>query len=80
MLMIGDGVLGLTHPQDAARRKIEYEIMTSEQEGGFVFDSAELTDSAKQQIEELVRRLKQQPTAAHGVWRSTCVSMTGCAA
>jgi outer membrane protein OmpA-like peptidoglycan-associated protein len=49
-----------TEALEEARRKLVYEVVMSEQQGGFAFDSAELTDSAKQQIDELVAKLKQE--------------------
>jgi peptidoglycan-associated lipoprotein len=45
---------------EAAQRKLVYRVLMSEQQGGFAFDSAELTDTAKQQIDELVVKLKQE--------------------
>ena len=50
-----------TEALEEARRKLVYEVVMSEQQGGFAFDSAELTDTAKQQIDELVTKLKQEP-------------------
>jgi outer membrane protein OmpA-like peptidoglycan-associated protein len=46
---------------EAAGRRFIYEVVMSEEQGGFAFESAELTDTAKQQIDELVTRLKQEP-------------------
>jgi outer membrane protein OmpA-like peptidoglycan-associated protein len=46
---------------EKARAKLVYEVVMSEQESGFRFDSAELPDAAKSQIDELVSKLKQEP-------------------
>jgi outer membrane protein OmpA-like peptidoglycan-associated protein len=54
-----------TEGLEKASRKLVYEVVMSERQGGFAFDSTELTDTAKQQIDELVARLKQQPTNAY---------------
>jgi peptidoglycan-associated lipoprotein len=53
-----------TEALEKASRKLVYEVVMSEQQGGFAFDSAELTDTAKQQIDELVAKLKQEPRNA----------------
>jgi peptidoglycan-associated lipoprotein len=45
---------------EAARRRFVYEVLMTEEEGGFAFDSAELTDMAKQQIDQLVTKLKKE--------------------
>jgi outer membrane protein OmpA-like peptidoglycan-associated protein len=49
-----------TEALEEANRKLVYEVVMSEQQGGFAFDSAELTDTARQQIDELVARLKRE--------------------
>jgi outer membrane protein OmpA-like peptidoglycan-associated protein len=54
-----------TEALEAASRKLVYEVVMSEQQGGFAFDSADLTDTAKQQIDELVARLKQEPRTVY---------------
>jgi outer membrane protein OmpA-like peptidoglycan-associated protein len=46
---------------EKASRKLVYDVVMSEREGGFRFDSAELPDAAKKQIDELVTKLKQEP-------------------
>jgi outer membrane protein OmpA-like peptidoglycan-associated protein len=46
---------------EKARAKLLYEVVMSEQKSGFRFDSAELPDAAKTQIDELVSKLKQEP-------------------
>lgn len=49
-----------TEALERDRRKLVYAVVMSEEHGGFEFDSAELTGPAKQQIDELVAKLKQQ--------------------
>ena len=51
-----------TETLEKDRRKLVYDVVMSERQGGFAFESAELTDAAKQQIDELVAKLKQQPS------------------
>jgi peptidoglycan-associated lipoprotein len=46
---------------ERATQRLVYEVVMSEQESGFRFDSAELPDAAKEQIDELVVKLKQEP-------------------
>jgi outer membrane protein OmpA-like peptidoglycan-associated protein len=46
---------------EKANRKLVYEVVMSEQEGGFAFGSAELPDAAKKQIDDLVAKLKEDP-------------------
>jgi peptidoglycan-associated lipoprotein len=46
---------------DKASRRLVLELVLSENSGGFEFGKKDLPDSAKQQIDELVSRLKQDP-------------------
>jgi outer membrane protein OmpA-like peptidoglycan-associated protein len=46
---------------EKAQRRLVYEVVMSEQEGRFRFDSTDLPDSAKKQIDELVAKLKDEP-------------------
>jgi peptidoglycan-associated lipoprotein len=46
---------------EAARRRLLYEVVMTEEEDGFRFDSTDLPDSAKKPIDELVTKLKKEP-------------------
>lgn len=46
---------------EKASRRLVYEVVMSEEEGGFRFDSAELPDAAKKQLDDLVAKLKEEP-------------------
>ena len=50
-----------TETIEKASRKLVYEVVMTEEEGGFRFESAELPDAAKKQINELVAKVKEQP-------------------
>ena len=49
-----------TETIEKASRRLVYEVVTSEEESGFRFESAELPDAAKKQIDELVAKVKEQ--------------------
>lgn len=46
---------------EKASGRLVYEVVMSEAESGFRFDSAQLPDAVKKQIDDLVAQLKQQP-------------------
>ncbi len=46
---------------DKASRRLVYEVVLSEDEGNFKFGKTILPDAAKQQIDEMVSQLKQDP-------------------
>jgi len=46
---------------DKAQRRLVLEVVLSENSGGFKFGKMELPDEAKQQIDQLVTRLQQDP-------------------
>ena len=46
---------------EKATRKIVYEVVVTEQEGGFRFESAELPDAVKKELDQLVAKLKAEP-------------------
>src|SRR5215831_6384583 len=46
---------------DKAQRRLVLEVVLSENSGGFKFGKIELPDEAKQQIDQLVTRLQQDP-------------------
>ena len=46
------------------RLKLVYDVVMSEQESGFRFDSAALPEAAKEHIDDLIAKLKQNPTCA----------------
>jgi peptidoglycan-associated lipoprotein len=46
---------------DKAQRRLVLEVVLSENSGGFKFGKMELPDEAKQQIDQLVARLQQDP-------------------
>lgn len=50
---------------EKARRRLIYEVVMSERQGGFAFDSTELTDAARQQIDALVATLKQESSGVY---------------
>lgn len=50
-----------TEAIEKARRRLVYEVVMSEQQDSFRFDSTDLPDSAKKQIDELVAKLKGEP-------------------
>lgn len=50
-----------TDALEKASRRLVYEVVMSEQEGGFRFDSAALPDASKKQIDEVVAKLKEEP-------------------
>jgi len=46
---------------DKASKRLVYEVVLSEDQGNFKFGKTELPDSAKQQIDQMVQQLKQDP-------------------
>jgi len=46
---------------DKANKRLVYEVVLSEDQGNFKFGKAELPDTAKMKIDELVAQLKQDP-------------------
>ena len=54
-----------TEALEKASRKLVYEVVMSERQGGFAFDSTDLTDAAKRRIDELVAKLKQESRNAY---------------
>lgn len=46
---------------EKATRKIVYEVVMTEQEGGFRFESAELPDAAEKELDALVAKLNAEP-------------------
>jgi peptidoglycan-associated lipoprotein len=46
---------------DKANRRLVFEVVLNEDQGNFKFGQATLPDEAKQKIDELVQRLKQDP-------------------
>jgi outer membrane protein OmpA-like peptidoglycan-associated protein len=50
-----------TEAVEKAGQRLVYEVVMSEQEGGFRFGSSELPEQAKKQLDELVAKLTQQP-------------------
>lgn len=50
-----------TEAIEKASRKLVYEVVMTEEEGGFRFESAELPDTAKKELDALVAKLKAEP-------------------
>jgi outer membrane protein OmpA-like peptidoglycan-associated protein len=50
-----------TDALEKAGTRLVYDVVMSEEEGNFRFDSADLPDSAKKQIDELVAKIKKDP-------------------
>jgi len=50
---------------EKATRKLVYEVVLSEESGGFKFNAVELPDEGKAQIDQLVNQLKQDPKGAY---------------
>jgi len=48
---------------DKANRRLVYEVVLSEDQGNFKFGKAQLPDTAKQRLDEMVAQLKQDPKA-----------------
>ena len=48
---------------DKANRRLVYEVVLSEDQGNFKFNKAELPDSARSRLDEMVAQLKQDPKA-----------------
>ena len=46
---------------DRASKRLVYEVVLSEDQGNFKFDKTLLPDEAKQEIDEMVAQLKQDP-------------------
>jgi len=52
---------GRVETMDKANRRLVYEVVLSEDQGNFKFGKAALPDEAKQQIDQMVAQLKQDP-------------------
>jgi peptidoglycan-associated lipoprotein len=52
---------GRVDTMDKANRRLVYEVVLSEDQGNFKFGKAALPDEAKQQIDQMVAQLKQDP-------------------
>jgi peptidoglycan-associated lipoprotein len=50
---------------DAASKRLIYEVVLSEEQGNFKFGAAELPDTAKARIDELIDELKANPQGAY---------------
>ena len=48
---------------DKANKRLVYEVVLSEDQGNFKFNKAELPDSARARLDEMVAQLKQDPKA-----------------
>ena len=48
---------------DKANKRLVYEVVLSEDQGNFKFGKAELPDTARQRLDEMVAQLKQDPKA-----------------
>jgi peptidoglycan-associated lipoprotein len=52
---------GRIETMDKANKRLVYEVVLSEDQGNFKFGKADLPDTAKQRLDEMVAQLKQDP-------------------
>ncbi len=52
---------GRVDAMDKSNRRLVYEVVLSENEGNFMPSKSELPDEAKQKIDQMIQRLKQDP-------------------
>ncbi|CAN5412601.1 hypothetical protein BH23ACI1_BH23ACI1_10940 [soil metagenome] len=50
---------------EAASKRLIYEVVLSEDKGGFRFGQATMPDTAQQELDQLVQQLKAEPTGAY---------------
>jgi peptidoglycan-associated lipoprotein len=50
---------------EAASRRLVYEVVLSEDKGGFRFGQAVMPDTAQEELDQLVQQLKAEPTGAY---------------